>query len=241
MMKPYKRLSQVYDSGWGDFSEQYAPWLHILLSERGLTQARVLDLACGTGTMAVELAKRGHDAHGIDISPNMIGRAKAKVTTLFSVSFDVQDMIRFKVDGKYDLVTCTYDSINYICNLTDLRKMLVRVASALSEAGLFIFDSNTERLYQSHADEAIMRELNGQQFIEECRYDSACNEATTTFSFSDGTYEIHKQRPYDYDELEPLLRSAGLQVLHLFSWFDMIPYSLETAKLFCVAEKRIGI
>ena len=240
MMKPYRRLSQVYDSGWGDFSEQYVYWIHRLLRERGLTQARVLDLACGTGTLAVELAKCGHVVHGIDISPKMISKAKAKSTKLSSVSFDVQDMIRFKVDGKFDLVTCTYDSINYICNLIDLRKMLIRVASALREAGLFIFDSNTERLYQNHSDETLMRELNGQQFIEECRYDSARNEATTTFSFSDGTYEIHRQRPYDYDELDPLLRSAGLHVLHLFSWFDMIPYSPETAKLFCVAEKRAG-
>jgi len=238
MIKPYERLSQVYDSGWAHFSEQYADWIRELLNERGLTQARILDLACGTGTLAVELAKCGHVVHGIDISPKMISQARSKLTGLSSVSFDVQDMIRFNVEGRFDLVTCTYDAINYIRSLVDLRKMLIRVASALHEAGLFIFDSNTERLYQSHPNETHKRELNGQQFIEECRYDSTRNEATTTFSFSDGTYEIHKQRPYDYDELDPLLRRAGFHIIHLFSWFDMIPYSQETAKLFCVAEKR---
>jgi len=64
------------------------------------------------------------------------------------------------------------------------------------------------------------------------------NVATTAFSFSDGTYEIHKQRPYDFDELNPLLKRAGFRVLHLFSWFDKLPYSSNTPKLFCVAEKH---
>jgi len=201
MMKPYERLSRVYDSGWGDFSEQYVGWINELLHERGLMPAKVLDLACGTGTLAVELAKYGHVVQGIDISPSMISRAKAKSTGLSNISFDVQDMVRFKVDGNFNLVTCTFDSINYIRNLIDLRKMLFRVASALCEAGLFIFDSNTEKLYQSRSNETYKRELNGQQFIEDCSYNSTRNEATTTFSFSDGTYEIHKQRPYNYDDL----------------------------------------
>ena len=116
--------------------------------------------------------------------------------------------------------------------------MLFCVASALDETGLFIFDSNTKKLYQSHSNETTKLELGDQDFIQHCRYDSVRNEAITTFSFSDGTYEIHRQRPYYCDELSPLLISAGLHIVHLFSWFDMIPYSSETAKLFCVAEKR---
>ena len=63
-------------------------------------------------------------------------------------------------------------------------------------------------------------------------------EATIAFSFSDGSYEIHRQRPYDYGELAPLLNDAGLKAIHLFSWFSRIPYSSNTPKLFCVAEKR---
>jgi hypothetical protein len=116
--------------------------------------------------------------------------------------------------------------------------MLLRVASVLHERGLFIFDSNTKQLYLSHSDETQKREINGQSFIEHCSYDSMHNEATIAFSFSDGTYEIHKQRPYDYDELDPLLHHAGLNVIHLYSWFHRIPYTANTAKLFCVAEKH---
>lgn len=238
MLTPYKHLSKVYDAGWGDFSIQYVSLINGLLQEHGITQAKILDIACGTGVLTIELAKCGHVVHGIDISPEMISVAKSKSIGLSNLSYDIQDMVRFNVDGKFDMVTCTFDSINYICKSSDLRKMLFRIASVLYERGLFIFDSNTKKLYLNHPDEIHKREINGQSFIQQCSYDSARNIATTVFSFSDGTYEIHKQRPYDYDELNPLLKRAGFHVVHLFSWFEQMPYSSNTPKLFCVAEKH---
>jgi SAM-dependent methyltransferase len=238
MMKPYKRLSQFYDVDWGDFSRQYVDLINELLQERNLVQARILDIACGTGILAICLAECGHVVHGIDNSPEMISIAKSKSIGMSNLSFEVQDMVHFSVDGKFDLSTCTFDSINYIRKPSDLRKMLQRIASVLYEGGLFIFDSNTKELYLSHSDETYKREINGQSFIQHCRYDSTRNVATTAFSFSDGTYEIHKQRPYDYNELEPLLKGAGFNLVHLFSWFEKMPYSSNTPKLFCVAEKH---
>ena len=237
-MRPYERLSKVYDLGWGDFSKQYIDLINELFSARGITRAKILDIACGTGTLAIELAQSGHVVHGIDTSLEMIRIAKSKSPGLPNLSFDIQDMVRFNVDGKFDLVTCTFDSINYIRKLSDLRAMLFHVASVLYEGGLFIFDSNTKQLYLSHSNEKHKRELNGQSFIQHCSYDSTLNIATTVFSFSDGTYEIHKQRPYDYDELDPLLRRTGFHVVNLFSWFEKMPYTSNTPKLFCVAEKH---
>jgi SAM-dependent methyltransferase len=237
-MNPYERLSRYYDSGWGDFSKQYIDLIGELFSERGITRATILDIACGTGTLAIELAKSGHIVHGIDSSPDMIKIARAKSIGLPDLTFDIQDMVHLDINRTFDLVTCTFDSINYIRRLNNLRKMLFSIASVLHDGGLFVFDSNTKQLYLSHSDEIQERELNGELFIEHCSYDSSQNEATISFSFSDGKYEIHKQRPYDYDELDPLLYDAGLNVIHLFSWFSRIPYSSNTPKLFCVAEKR---
>jgi len=185
VIKPYECLSKVYDFGWADFSKQYIVLINELFSERGITQATILDVACGTGTLAIELAQSGHVVRGIDSSPEMIRIAKSKAIKLSNLFFDVQDMTRFNVDGKFDLVTCTFDSINYIRKLNDLREMLFRVASVLYERGLFIFDSNTKQLYISHSGETHKRELNGQSFIQHCSYDSTRNVATTTFSFSD--------------------------------------------------------
>jgi len=172
MLKPYERLSRVYDMGWGDFSMQYVSLINELLQEYGLAQAKILDIACGTGTLAIELAKHGYIVHGIDFSREMINVAKSKSAGLSNLSFDIQNMIQFEVDGKFDLVTCTFDSINYILKLSDLRKMLFRVASVLHEGRLFIFDSNTKELYLSHSNETQKRELNDQSFIQHWSYDS---------------------------------------------------------------------
>ena len=72
MIKPYERLSKVYDFGWADFSKQYIVLINELFSEHGITQATILDIACGTGTLAIELAQSGHVVRGIDSSPEMI-------------------------------------------------------------------------------------------------------------------------------------------------------------------------
>ena len=131
MTKPYERLSQVYDSGWSDFSRRYVDWINRLLADHGIVQGRILDLACGTGTLAVELAHYGHVVRGIDISAEMIERARVKSAGLSNISFDIQDIVRFRVDGKFDLVACTYDSINYMRRLSQVHRMLLCVASAL--------------------------------------------------------------------------------------------------------------
>lgn len=237
-MTIYKRLSVVYDSGWGDFSMHYTGLVEELLREHGMEKARVLDLACGTGVLAIELARRGHTVHGIDIAPEMVRRAREKSKGMRNVLFAVADMTDYRAGGEFDLVLCTYDSINYVLLLWDLRRMLKHVAEALRPGGLFLFDSNTKRLYRRHHGYAQERELDGHSFIQECLYDSRRSRGITRFLFPDGTFEQHIQRPYDMDELVPLLDAAGLEVNGAFSWFDRKPYSSRTEKLFCVAEKR---
>jgi ubiquinone/menaquinone biosynthesis C-methylase UbiE len=238
MLNPYDKLSRFYDVGWSDFSIQYTGLINELLQERGIKHARILDIACGTGSLALELAQQGHNVCGTDLSSEMIGIAKKKTKGLSNLTFAVRDMTVFNSRDSFDMITCTYDSINYLRRLYDVRRMLSGVASVLDTGGFFVFDSNTKYLYMKHSNELLKREINGEEFLQQCRYQSRGKIATTTFSFSDGTYEIHRQRPYSYEELQPLLDKAGLHTLHLFSWFDGLPYSSNTPKFFCVSEKN---
>lgn len=185
----------------------------------------------------LELANRGHFVHGIDISPEMIQIAKAKSMRLPNVYFEVQDMTQFSVEGKFDLVTCTFDSINYVLDAHDVRKMLERVAGALRISAMFVFDSNTDRLYSNVRQEAQERELCGKSFVQKLSYEGTKREATIVFEFEDGTTEVHKQRPYDLAELEPILATAGLRVVQAFSDFDKKPYDSESARLICIAQR----
>lgn len=236
--KIYERLSQVYDLDWAGFALQYVPLINELLSERGIAKARILDLACGTGSLAVELANAGHFVHGIDVSPQMIEMANAKSSGWSNVRFKVQGMVDFGVKGTFDLVACTFDSINYLLAIDDVKAMLHRVAEAVRESGVFVFDSNTHQLYAARYSGTYERELGGQAFAQKLSYDPLRREATVVFEFADGITEIHRQRPYDLDELTAPLAEAGLRIIHAFSWFDKRPYTADSERLICVAEKE---
>lgn len=237
-MKIYEHLSQVYDIGWSGFAEQYVDLVNQLLGEYAITQARILDLACGTGILAISLANQGHIVRGIDISPAMVALAKSKSAEIPNVSFEVQDMTRFVAPGKSDLITCTFDSLNYVLNSDGVRAMFDRVACSLTKSGLFIFDSNTSRHYTDVGNGSRKTELGGRSLIHTWGYDSAKKEAITTFEFADGFREIHRQRPYDLLQLGPILTDVGLRAVQTWSGFDRSPYSAESPRLFCVAQKN---
>jgi SAM-dependent methyltransferase len=236
-MRVYERLSQVYDLDWGRFAEQYLSLVDRILDECGVNQARIVDLACGTGILAISLGRQGHIVRGIDMSRDMIAVAKSKAVDLPNVSFKVGDMTRFAVRDEFDLITCTFDSLNYVLNIDDVEAMFVRVAASLKRSGRFVFDSNTRQLYMSIGEGSEKKQLGNQSFVQKWGYDPVRNEATTTFEFADGSKEIHRQRPYDLSELGPVLAKAGLRAVETWSRFDKSPYDEQSKRLFCLAKK----
>lgn len=227
----------MYDQGWADFSLCYANLLENIFTQRNIVPQHILDLACGTGILAIELVRRGYRVHGIDSSPEMITRAKSKVSGSELATFELGDMTRFRTNRMYDIVVCAFDSINYLINRTDVNSMFECAVDCLNTSGLLIFDSNTRHLYQTYQGESNKRELGGVSFIQSCRFNRKQNIAVTSFEFADGTREIHRQRPYDYKDLGPLLAASGLQVIELFSWFNRSPADADTEKLFFLAQK----
>ena len=231
-------MSQIYDIGWGGFAKQYLSLIDQLLNEHNVDQARILDLACGTGILAVSLASRGHIVHGIDISPDMVALAKSKTADMPNVSFEVQDMTRFVAQDQFDVITCTFDSLNYVLNIADAEAVFVRVAISLTKSGLFVFDSNTSQHYLTLGNGSQRKELGGQSFVQKWRYDRIKHEAIITFEFADGSEEVHRQRPYDLSELRPVLSKSGLSAVDTWSSFDRSPYDARSARLFCVARNK---
>jgi SAM-dependent methyltransferase len=238
VMDIYTRLSQVYDLEWGKFSLKYVGLIGELIDSYNIAQARILDLACGTGVLAIELAKIGHQVHGIDISPQMIEKAQSKSLGLSNVTFQVMDMRSLALEGKFDLCMCTFDSINYLLEIDDLKEVFCRIAGALKQFGLFIFDSNTDRLYRNRHKGIHHHKLGGVSFVQKCIYDPSKKKAQTVFEFSDGATEVHRQRPYGLTQLKLLLVDAGMRVVETFGDFDKRPYDSETERLFCIAEKE---
>lgn len=142
-MNAYSRFAYYYDD---IFSElDYTDWLNFI--EPYLKkEANILDLACGSGTLAILLKLKGYNAEGLDLSSSIIAvaREKAKMHHL-SIPFYVDDMTSFQLDKKYDVITCFFDSVNFLKTKEELDALFECVYKHLNDDGLFIFDvfSNT--------------------------------------------------------------------------------------------------
>lgn len=233
----YEHLCHVYDHYWGTWVEQYICLLDELLRDHNITQAQICDLACGTGTLARGLVDKGHHLHCVDISSGMLEVAITKFHDDEHVTFAQQDMVQFVTHETLDMITCTFDSFNYVLNFHELESLLERVASALRPNGFFVFDSITERLYLNHHQGTQERHFGEETFLQILNYDKENKLATTVFEFADASSEIHKQRPYDQDVLKALLKQVGLNILHIFANFDKTPCTFESERLIFVTQK----
>src|SRR2546423_1729841 len=103
----------------------YRAWIRYLKQLLEVHQSkptRVLDLACGTGTVSELLARSGYEVVGVDISDGMIEEAQKKAAQNgLAVEFHVQDAAKLSLSGaKFDLCVSFFDSVNYITDPVDL-------------------------------------------------------------------------------------------------------------------------
>lgn len=247
-MSIYDQYALVYDeSGQIGFSLQMIPYLDALLRRHPVPGRTMLDLACGTGTVALAFAQQNWEVYGVDASANMLSQAQHKADqTQKNIILSQQDMRRFVLPHPVALVTCLYDSLNYMLTLTDLQQVFERVAAALVSDGLFVADMNT-----CHALEHVWG--NSTFFVENKHLaivmDSAY-EATSRLSNvhivgfveqSDGLYlrfdEYHTETAYEHHEIEAAFESAGLKLEAAYECFAFQPPDAETARIMWVARK----
>ena len=115
------------------FGEQLLKWLEI----NNLQPKTAMDLACGTGILCGILDQAGIEASGMDFSSGMIEIARQNTPHLH---YDVADMITYRPDKQFDLVTCTGDAVNHISDLENVGKIFQNVYAYLTPGGYFVFD-----------------------------------------------------------------------------------------------------
>jgi len=230
-LEPYERLAAVYEADWGTFSGGFLRFVDFALERHGGEPVSALDLACGTGDLAVALAGRGWRVVGLDRSPAMVRVARGKESRAEFVEGDLRSV---SLGERFSLVTCVFDSLNYLLEPEDLRAAFACVGTHLEDGGLFLFDVNTPRLYEAHHHGTIEREVGEIRFRQVLHYDEAKRVARTTFLFA-GATEEHVQRPYEEDEIVRELEAAGLRLLAVYGDTKGAPASPASKRLFVVA------
>lgn len=141
--RPYRLLARYYDQ----FFASHLGWQRRarreILREIFPTVQSVCDLACGTGSTAIAMRRRGIKVFTVDLSPTMCRLARLKARRAGAHIRVIRgDMRTFRLPERVDLITCEFDAVNHLAQKSDLAKTAKAVARALCPGGFFYFDVN---------------------------------------------------------------------------------------------------
>ena len=123
---PYSVLAAGYDVVMEHVEyDLWADYVHELIETHRPGAETVLELACGTGSLAFELQPLGPYRYaGTDGSEDMIRVARAKADVYGAdVQFEVADFTNFRVDTPVDVLILLYDGLNYLLEEDRIRDL----------------------------------------------------------------------------------------------------------------------
>ena len=241
----YDKLNKEIDySRWADFFE-------LCFEKYGKEKPTlVLDLACGTGRMTCEMARRGYDMIGIDGSIDMLSEAYSKDTA--GILYLCQDMREFELYGTVGATLCCLDSLNYLLNDGELETVFSLVHNYSDPDALFLFDVNSEFKFENiYADNSyILEDENDDGGAIFCGWQNSydkeskiCNFYLSVFEEGEnGEYyradEEQKERCYSVDEIKNALEKKGFELLDIFSDTDFSSVTEQSERLYFVARVK---
>lgn len=251
----YSAIAGVYDllneeidySAWADFIEECFGRFCRQKPEL------VLDLACGTGRMTTELAKRGYDMTGVDASEDMLAVAYEKSVGK-GILYLHQDMRSFELYGTVDAAVCCLDSLNYLMTDDELLQCFRLVHNYLNPDGLFIFDLNSkykfEKVYadNSYILEDKLKNDGKHAHVIYCGWQNAYDRTTGICDFDlslfeelpDGRYqrtdEHQTEKYHRLSTVRRLLAKAGMEWIGCWSGFGFEPVQNHSERWFVCAR-----
>jgi SAM-dependent methyltransferase len=227
--------SQIYDALYKDKDYQReCDYLEELFKMFRVRVRKILDLGCGTGNHSIELAKRGYEVIGIDISEKMITIATEKLKNLNKrrIKFIRDDIRNFSLNERFDAVISMFAVIGYINENDDLIKTFSNVREHLKEDGIFIFDvwfgpavinlKPTQKVKEIdiRESEKIFRittpKLDVMRHIVEVNFKVIYIKENKLHIFE----ENHKMRFFFPKELELMLKISGFKRVYFFPFLE---------------------
>src|SRR5579864_1304235 len=204
--------------------------------------ARILDLPTGQGRHAIELARRGYDVTGIDLSAFLLGVARERARAAgVPVRFIEGDMREPLGTARFDLVLNLFTSLGYFADQGDDRRTVEAAASMLDHGGSFVIEViNGERVMRNFQDRAWFP-VGDAVVLERRALDRERRRMTVERTVTRGDDEVvnaHIIRLYGGADLIALLQGAGLGRVDLYGDWDGSPASAESIRIIAVASKQ---
>jgi len=204
--------------------------------------ARVLDIGCGFGRHAIELALRGYKVTGVDISAALLAHAKKMAEEKgVSLSWVRQDMRNIDFSAEFEAAVCLYTSFGYFESEEENCDVLSRISKALRTGGRLALDvENRDGLLMRYQSRDWWHTEFGDLVMEERTFDPVKGRGHTGIVLvSEGRTIAHDLsiRWYSLPELRHILRDAGMQIRDLYGGLDGSQYTLDAMRLVVIAEK----
>jgi SAM-dependent methyltransferase len=215
-VEAYTRLAGVYDEIVVDSCHgAWASFLHELWSDDEHGVHDVLDVCCGTGLLAVELAALGYEVVGLDGSEAMLARARRRLRS--EVRLVRSTLPALAVTGEFDAAVCTFDGLNYLTP-ADLRSTLAALALRLRPAGWLVFDVHTDAMMAFTVSRPVVRGEEGEhRFVISSVVDTHTRTCDTRIEVvppdGGGAFsEHHRQHFHRAADMRSWLVDAGFEV-----------------------------
>lgn len=242
----YQLFAQVYDEIMDE--KLYEHWALFVDEQVQSKQGKLLELACGTGALAIFLINSGYDVTGLDLSGNMLSladeRAKSKNLHLPLIERDMQDLTGI---GSYDIVTCFSDSLCYLPDSKALLNVFQEISKILEKEGHFLFDVHSlyqmDKVYpgymynyQSEEVSFLWQSFAGQQ-KHSIEHDLTFFVYDQQFDLYERYDETHKERTYPVEVYLELLQKAGFSSVSVYGEFGEAEINDETTRWFFSCQK----
>ena len=248
----YKNLAASYDVLMADaeYSDRTA-FLERMLRQSPFPVGRVLDIGCGTGTVAWLLAERGYRVIAADLSEEMLSVARGKCAKFpgdfCPPLFVRQAMQKLDIGNRtVDAAISTIDALNYLTREEDLIETFRRVYHSLRSGGRFLFDVNTPYHFARMDEQLYMDEV-GDVF---CVWRTFFSEQTEICTYQvdlfrkrwdgawDRHFEEHRERSWSAEQLRRFLLEAGFRRVTISGDMSTLPPEKEEDRWTVLAEKE---
>ena len=243
---------------WHEDDSFWETWQSYMFTERRITGAvdevtkiiklmdiragvNILDLACGTGRISLEFARRGFRVTGVDRTASYLEQARQQAEKeSLNVEFVRADMREFVRLGTFDNVVNMYTAFGYFENQSDDRRVVNNVYDALKPGGAFLIDMHGKETLARIFQERIWSERDGAIFLEEHKVTQNWSWMQNRWIILKGNDRIESNishRLYSGTEIAELLTGCGFNQINVYGNLEGIPYDHKAQRLVVVGWK----
>jgi SAM-dependent methyltransferase len=202
-----------------------------------------LELAVGTGRVALPLSERGIAVHGIELSEAMVAQLRAKPGA-DRVEVTIGDMTTARVEGTFGLAYLVFNTIGNVTTQDDQVRCFETAAAHLEPGGLFVVETGVPILRRLPPGERFAVFDHSDEHVGVDEYDSATQLMWSHHYSSDDGGATYRRNsvPFRYvwpAELDLMARLAGMRLRDRWADWDRTPFTSDSTQHVSVWE-RIG-